>query len=73
LDAVESHRLQVAEEDRDDAERIGNDPQNADGEIGRFGLSWLEVFLVGDQRYRPFLVERPTQASDFQSNLGTTP
>ena len=25
---------------------IGNDPANADGEIGRYGLSWLEVFLV---------------------------
>jgi len=53
---------------------IGNDPQNADGEIGRFGPSWLEVFLVGDQRYRP-ISRRAThvQASDFQSNLGTTP
>ena len=57
---------------RDGPHEIGNDPQNADGEIGRLGLSWLEVFLVGDGRYRQFLAERPTQASDFQSNL-TTP
>jgi len=48
---------------------IGNDPQNANGEIGRYGLSWLEVFLVGDERYRPFLKEKPTQASDFRQNL----
>jgi dienelactone hydrolase len=48
---------------------IGNDPQNANGEIGRYGLSWLEVFLVGDERYRPFLEEVPTEASDFQHNL----
>jgi hypothetical protein len=52
---------------------IGNDPQNAGGEIGRYGLSWLEVFLVGDERYRQFLEERPTQASDFQENLTSAP
>jgi dienelactone hydrolase len=52
---------------------IGNDPQNASGEIGRYGLSWLEVFLVGDQRYRQFLEEMPTQASDFRKNLLSTP
>jgi hypothetical protein len=52
---------------------IGNDPQNANGEIGRYGLSWLEVFLVGDDRYRQFLIETPTQASDFRQNLITAP
>jgi dienelactone hydrolase len=52
---------------------IGNDPQNADGEIGRYGLSWLEVFLVGDERYRQFLTETPAQASDFRQNLSGTP
>jgi dienelactone hydrolase len=52
---------------------IGNDPQNANGEIGRYGLSWLEVFLVGDQRYRQFLEEMPTQASDFRKNLVSSP
>jgi dienelactone hydrolase len=48
---------------------IGNDPENADGAIGRYGLSWLEVFLVGDERYRRFLEETPTDASDFRQNL----
>ena len=52
---------------------IGNDPANANGEIGRYGLSWLEVFLVGDDRYRQFLEQTPTQASDFQANLTTSP
>jgi dienelactone hydrolase len=52
---------------------IGNDPANADGEIGRYGLSWLELFLVGDERYRPFLEVTPTQASDFQQNLISNP
>jgi dienelactone hydrolase len=52
---------------------IGNDPQNANGEIGRYGLSWLEVFLVGDERYLQFLEEVPAQASDFRQNLSSTP
>ena len=52
---------------------IGNDPANANGEIGRYGLSWLEVVRVGEERYRPFLEEPPTQASDFQENLTATP
>jgi dienelactone hydrolase len=52
---------------------IGNDPLNAGGEVGRYGLSWLEVFLVGDERYRPFLEETPTQASDFRQNLVSAP
>ena len=49
---------------------IGNDPGNADGEVGLFGLSWLEVFLVGDERYRPFLEQAPARASDFRASLG---
>ncbi|HWO09132.1 MAG TPA: hypothetical protein VNN80_06620 [Polyangiaceae bacterium] len=52
---------------------VGNDPQNAEGEVGLYGLSWLEVFLVGDERYRQFLDEAPTQASDFRASLGDTP
>jgi dienelactone hydrolase len=55
----------------DGGHEIGNDPENADGEVGRYGLSWLEVFLVGDERYRPFLEEKPSRASDFRQNLST--
>jgi len=51
---------------------VGNDPQNANGEVGLYGLSWLEVFLVGDERYRSFLEETPGQASDFRASLGST-
>ena len=50
---------------------VGNDPRNADGEVGLYGLSWLEVFLVGDERYRQFLEETPSQASDFRASLGS--
>ncbi|MFT3924441.1 MAG: hypothetical protein QM778_18025 [Myxococcales bacterium] len=45
---------------------VGNDPANESGAIGRFGLSWLEVYLVGDSRYKPFLSVKPTGASDFR-------
>jgi dienelactone hydrolase len=55
----------------DGGHEVGNDPENADGEVGRYGLSWLQVFLVGDERYRQFLVEPPSRASDFQQNLNT--
>lgn len=48
---------------------IANDPESADGEIGRYGLSWLKVFLEGDERYRQFLLETPSNQSDFRDNL----
>lgn len=48
---------------------VANDPSSADGEIGRYGLSWLKVFLEGDERYRQFLQETPTRQSDFRENL----
>jgi alpha-beta hydrolase superfamily lysophospholipase len=50
---------------------LGNDPENADGEVGRYGLAWLEVFLVGNERYRQFLTETPSNASDFRQSLST--
>jgi dienelactone hydrolase len=48
---------------------IANDPRSAAGEIGRYGLSWLKVFLEGDERFRPFLLQTPSRQSDFRSNL----
>ena len=49
---------------------VANDPANLGGEIGRYGLSWLKVFLERDERYRPFLTQPPTTpVSEFQSNL----
>jgi dienelactone hydrolase len=48
---------------------IANDPSSADGQVGRYGLSWLKVFLEGDERYRQFLQEAPSRASDFRDNL----
>jgi dienelactone hydrolase len=51
------------------AHDVANDPDGAGGEIGRFGLSWLKVFLEGDERYRQFLLQPPEQQSDFRDNL----
>ena len=48
---------------------VANTPVGANGEVGRYGLSWLKVFLQGDERYRPFLLEMPTTTSDFRSSL----
>jgi dienelactone hydrolase len=51
------------------AHDIANNPRSADGEIGRYGLSWLKVFLEGDERYRQFLLQEPTRSSEFRDNL----
>lgn len=48
---------------------IANNPNAADGEIGRYGLSWLKVFLEGDERYRQFLLVTPESQSEFRDNL----
>jgi hypothetical protein len=48
---------------------IANTPAGAGGAMGRYGLSWLKVFLEGDERYRPLLMVEGPDASDFRSNL----
>jgi dienelactone hydrolase len=48
---------------------VANAPSGAGGEVGRYGLSWLKVFLEGDERYRQFLAETPSTQSDFRRNL----
>ncbi len=48
---------------------VANSPSGAGGEVGLYGLSWLKVFLEGDDRYLPFLSEIPSRQSDFRVNL----
>ncbi len=49
---------------------VGNDPVNQNGMIGRYGLSWLKVFLEGDERYRKILLMMPSvTTTDYQSNV----
>ena len=49
--------------------RVANSPLGGNGEVGRLAISWLKVFLEGDDRYRRFLLQKPKNASLFQSNL----
>jgi len=37
--------------------------------VGRYVLAWEKTFLEGDQRYRPFLLEKGPFASTWESNL----
>jgi hypothetical protein len=46
-----------------------NDPAALDGAAGRYGLSWMKVFLEGDDRYRQFLKQDPPKATDYKNNL----
>ena len=39
------------------------------GNVARFGLSWLKVFMECDDRFRPFLLVKPSDASDFETTL----
>ena len=47
----------------------GTRPTNMDGAVGRVGLAWLKVFLLGEEACRPVLLERPEKASRYQHNL----
>lgn len=46
-----------------------NTPSALDGVVGRYALAWQKVFLEGDQRYEPILLQQGPRASDFRSNL----
>ena len=46
-----------------------NNPANYGSQIGLYGLSWLKVHLVGDARYKQFLLKMPSGTTDFQSNV----
>jgi len=48
---------------------MANAPTGAANQVGRYGLSWLKVFLVGDERYRQFLEQPCDGCTDFRTNL----
>jgi dienelactone hydrolase len=48
---------------------VSNDPAGENKQIGLFGLSWLKVFLVGDDRYKQFLKVKPMNAATYTTNL----
>jgi dienelactone hydrolase len=48
---------------------VSNDPAGENKQIGLFGLSWLKVYLVGDDRYKQFLLVKPMNAATYTTNL----
>jgi dienelactone hydrolase len=46
-----------------------NSPSGHWNAVGRFGLSFLKVFLEGDERYRKFLKVAPLGLNEFAHNL----
>jgi dienelactone hydrolase len=50
---------------------VANSPSNSMNIVGQYGLSWLKVFLEGDDRYKQFLTQaKPSVAtSKFETNV----
>ena len=48
---------------------IANTPLGGFGEVGRMGLSWLKKHLVNDSCYCPLLLDVPTTASGYETNI----
>ena len=48
---------------------IANTPLGGFGEVGRMGLSWLKKHLVNDSCYCPLLLDIPTTASNYETNI----
>jgi len=48
---------------------IANTPLGGFGEVGRMGLSWLKKYLVNDSCYCALLLDTPTTASDYETNI----
>jgi dienelactone hydrolase len=55
--------------ERASADHFNNDPDYDMGAQGRYGLSWLKVYLEGDGRYKQFLLQMPPDSSDFKTNV----
>jgi dienelactone hydrolase len=47
---------------------FANDP-TTEPTVARFGLSWMKTFLEGDDRYRQFLTQRPSDADTFETTV----
>ena len=48
---------------------IANTPLGGFGDVGRMGLSWLKKHLANDTCYCPLLLDVPTTASDYETNI----
>jgi dienelactone hydrolase len=46
-----------------------NTPKENNGIVGRYGLSWLKVYLEGDLRYKTFIMQKPAFNTEWRSNV----
>lgn len=46
-----------------------NSPTGGQGYVGKIGLSWLKEFLLGDSCYCPLLLDTPSVASNYITNV----
>ncbi|MAD20167.1 MAG: triacylglycerol lipase [Planctomycetaceae bacterium] len=51
---------------RDARHNLAMDPRYADGDVGRFVIAWLKVFVDGDESWLPVIRSRPDSASRFR-------
>jgi dienelactone hydrolase len=68
-DAIPTSTMKMLYEVQGGGHSIANNPRNENGRIGRYGLSWLKVFLEGDDRYEPFLLMKPANSSRYETTL----
>ena len=47
----------------------GNSPTGGQGYVGKIGLSWLKQFLLDDVCYCPLLLDTPSVASNYITNV----
>jgi dienelactone hydrolase len=45
-----------------------NDPASLEYAAGRYGLSWIKVFVEGDERYKQFLTVEPPKKTFYETN-----
>jgi dienelactone hydrolase len=45
---------------------IANDPSGASWQVGKYGLSWVKVFMERDERYRKFLTTMPSGTTEVR-------
>jgi dienelactone hydrolase len=48
---------------------VANSPRGHGGKVGLFGLSWLKIHLVGDDRYKSLITSKPSGLATFKTNL----
>jgi dienelactone hydrolase len=48
---------------------VANSPTGGQDQIGKIALSWLQHYLIGDSCYCPLLLDTPSAASNYMTNV----